>query len=449
MADQHKELTALESQRPTVASTPFDSTKKRHYEQVLGETVAQRNKLLLDNKQKENQVNAQIYEQQTRQNKLHTIISAGLTAKTEASKHAAKVLKLRQNVCPTCEQNWNTDSIKKEESNLLEIIGKLGKMVSEGADAEIELINVVKPNIENLQNSMPHVVPDGYKELLDKEREIKNLVSEECKAESAHNALQQSAGKEIQDAFALSHRLMRDRHALDAEQCRGQAAMDQKVLEAAVAKMKAFDETRKRYDQSFGSLMAQEHNYALQIHNISQELSTVYHDIEYQEELKRAVKSYLSCSFDEALETIGENATKLARSVPNMANATIQLMGVWETKEGKVKEEVNAVVNLDGDENIDIRSLCGGERSAIDLAIDLSVIELIESKTNNGINLFILDEPFTGMDSVCIEMALEVLKNSSNNKKLIIVDHNPEVKEMVESRLLVERTGQVSKIIQN
>jgi DNA repair exonuclease SbcCD ATPase subunit len=156
-------------------------------------------------------------------------------------------------------------------------------------------------------------------------------------------------------------------------------------------------------------LRVQESAYQSEIRDISIELAAVIHDIESYEELKRATKSYLSCSFDEALETISENATRLVRCIPNMANATIQLMGVWETKEGKVKEEVNAVLNLDGDENIDIRSLCGGERSAIDLAVDLSAIELIENKANKGINIFVLDEPFNGLDTVCIEMALEVL----------------------------------------
>jgi DNA repair exonuclease SbcCD ATPase subunit len=241
---------------------------------------------------------------------------------------------------------------------------------------------------------------------------------------------------------------MRDRHLMDAEQLRGQANLDQKILEGAVSKLKSFDEAKRRYEHSHLSLMAQEHKYKIQMEALSEEIKVLDHDIESYEELKRAVKSYLSCSFDEALETISENSTRLVRSVPNMANATIQLMGVWETKEGKVKEEVNAVLNLDGDENIDIRSLCGGERSAIDLAVDLSVIELIENKTNKGINVFVLDEPFTGLDTVCIEMALEVLKNASPDKKLLIVDHNPIIKEFVNSSVItVVRDGNESKIL--
>jgi len=43
-------------------------------------------------------------------------------------------------------------------------------------------------------------------------------------------------------------------------------------------------------------------------------------------------------------------------------------------------------------------------------------------------------------------MALEVLKNSNSNKKLIVVDHNPEVKQMVSNRLIVVRDGSTSSI---
>lgn len=43
-------------------------------------------------------------------------------------------------------------------------------------------------------------------------------------------------------------------------------------------------------------------------------------------------------------------------------------------------------------------------------------------------------------------MAMEVLKNSNINKKIVIVDHNPEIKEMVQNRLIVVRDGLTSKI---
>jgi DNA repair exonuclease SbcCD ATPase subunit len=131
-----------------------------------------------------------------------------------------------------------------------------------------------------------------------------------------------------------------------------------------------------------------------------------------------------------------------------METATIQFEGLKETKEGKVKEEVTCIVSMDGEIGIPVKSLSGGERSSTDLAIDLSVIKFIEERTGKGISLMVLDEPFTGLDSKNILEALEMLKECSIDKQLLIVDHNPEASQSINNRLTVVRDGLTSKIAQ-
>jgi DNA repair exonuclease SbcCD ATPase subunit len=60
--------------------------------------------------------------------------------------------------------------------------------------------------------------------------------------------------------------------------------------------------------------------------------------------------------------------------------------------------------------------------------------------------LFILDEPFNGLDHISIENCLEIIKNHDTNKRIIIVDHSSETKEMIGFRVVVERSGQESEI---
>ena len=134
-------------------------------------------------------------------------------------------------------------------------------------------------------------------------------------------------------------------------------------------------------------------------------------------------------------------------NIPNMANASIYFETAKETKDGKIKEEVTGIINMDGENEFPINSLSGGERTSIDLAVDLAVIDLIESKVGKGINLFLLDEPFVGLDSVSCLSALELLKSIDSNKKIIIVDHNPEVKESISDKILVKRDGVSSEIV--
>ena len=81
----------------------------------------------------------------------------------------------------------------------------------------------------------------------------------------------------------------------------------------------------------------------------------VQEEIELAQIAKKAIKSYLSCSFEDALDSIGDKATHI-RSIPNMSTA-IQFEGLKENKAGKVKEEVTCVISMDGEIGIPVKGL--------------------------------------------------------------------------------------------
>jgi DNA repair exonuclease SbcCD ATPase subunit len=447
LSAQQAELADLEAKRPISTAIPFDTSKKSSHERELENLKIQINQLLLAQKDKENEINSAVHVAKAKQRELENKIERGSQAKDRATKEALKIKKIRESLCPTCEQSWANDAAKKEEGALLESINQLRAQVLEGEQASAQL-GSVREEIRQLTEKMPLAIPDGYQELLTRERFLMGDIALEIQKEREYAHERNEKTKALQAFFASQHKTMRDKHAVDAEQLRNQVALDSKVFDAAVAQLKSYEESRVRYENSLNNLKAQELTYSEKVSKISQALSLVNNDIESYEELKKAVKSYLSCSFDEALETISDNSTRLIRNIPNMANATIQLIGLRETKEGKIKEEVTAVLNLDGDENIDIRSLSGGERTSADLAIDLAVLDMIESRTNVGTNIFILDEPFNGLDTTCIEATLEMLRNY-NNKKLLIVEHNPIISQFISQKITVIRDGQTSRVEYN
>ena len=129
-----------------------------------------------------------------------------------------------------------------------------------------------------------------------------------------------------------------------------------------------------------------------------------------------------------------------------MANATIRLVGTKESNNGSIKEQVTAVLDSDGEIDIPIKSLSGGERSAVDLAIDLAVCQMIQEKANRGIDTLILDEPFNGFDSTGIANALEMLKTFAVDKRILIVEHDSVAKEFIQDRITVVRDGENSYI---
>ena len=90
--------------------------------------------------------------------------------------------------------------------------------------------------------------------------------------------------------------------------------------------------------------------------------------------------------------------------------------------------------------------MCGGESCAIGLAIDLAVIDIIETKAGKGTDFFVMDEPFNGLDAVCREDCLEIIKNIDSNKKIIVIDHCSELKEMVSDVITVVKENDISTI---
>jgi len=369
----------------------------------------------------------------------------GLSLKKDAVNIAAQIKKIRDAICPTCEQSWFTENAKTSELNLLEQLKQIRPQIENGQVAETELNNEVEPKINAI---LPDTVARTVNVKAEKDQEevlLAHIASEKEK-ETRHNFAENSRIKTVSDQFSLKLRELQENQSKEQQLVRGQSDLDKSVWTQANFKMTGFNTAKQRYEQSVKDLEAQESRYADKVFSLTAQTSDLAQKILMVEEGRRALKIFVSCSFDDALETISKEATRIIRNIPNMANATIQLEGTRETGKGAIKEEVTAVIHSDGEEDIPIETFSGGERSALDLAIDLAVIDLIESVSGKGINFFILDEPFTGLGPVEIEMALEVLKNSNSSKKLIIVDHNQEVKEMVSNRIVVIRDGAFSTI---
>lgn len=176
------------------------------------------------------------------------------------------------------------------------------------------------------------------------------------------------------------------------------------------------------------------------------ELKTLEKNILLSEESIRLIKNFTLQKFQDTLNYIGHRATEIINLIPNMANAVIFFENSKETKSGSIKNEVNAVINLEGDSAIPIKTLSGGERTSADFAIDIAVGEMIENMTQKGVNFFIIDEGFDGLDSISKIQCLEILKSLNTDKKILMVDHSSEVKEMVYDTIIVKRIGEKSFI---
>lgn len=444
--EEHREQTKeIDNQRPHVTVQPFDSSARTALEARRETFTSLVNTRIREESERVNGVRASISALTLEQNNLQHQVRDGETCKHSATDIAGQVKKIRDAICPTCEQNWVTETAKIKENELLTKLASYKEKIHNASTAQIRL-NVLAANLADLKEQLKPRNDEGLLPIQAEIHDIGQAILADKAKEQAHLHQQNAANSSILQQFATKQAELRSKQLVEADQARGQADVDRRAFDIAVNKLKAYDEAAKKYEGTMNYMKTNEAVYDKDLAENEAVMSALIAEIEIAEELKKIVKTFISCSFDDALDSIGEAATKIIRCIPTMYNATIQFDGQKETQDGKIKEEVNAVISMDGDIGIPIKSLSGGERSSVDLAVDLAVIDFIESESAKGIDVFILDEPFTGLDTVSIEMALEVLKNSNSTKKLIVVDHNPEVKQMVSNRLVVVRDGNYSTI---
>jgi ABC-type Na+ transport system ATPase subunit NatA len=435
----------FEQKRPSTTNGDYDITLRETLETQRKNIEAQIRACLDGERHRQESVRQNLNKKFLERSGIVFRVDQGSKAQEQITKVVAAIGSIRSQKCPTCLQHWaNTDAVTAES----DLIGQLldhKKLVADAETAKAELDELDYQISELTSLSQPIVdsrLPDLNADLA---TVVESIVEDKRRAGELYAQQSEEFRKKL-DAFLLELSDFRKKMDIGVEQARGQVDVDRRVYESAAQKLKNYLVAKDTYDVSYNKLKKQEQLFQNHLTKCKTNLENYNGLYVLALESKKAIKLFVACSFEEALQAISEKATKIIRCIPNTKNATIHLEGTRETQDGKILEEVNAVLSVDGEIDVPLNSFSGGERSSTDLAVDLAVIDYIETKTGKGLNIFILDEPFNGLGTVEIEMALAVLKNSNINKKLTIVSHNPEVKEMVQNRLVVIRDGLTSRV---
>jgi DNA repair exonuclease SbcCD ATPase subunit len=127
-------------------------------------------------------------------------------------------------------------------------------------------------------------------------------------------------------------------------------------------------------------------------------------------------------------------------------NASYLLQSYKENKSGDIKAKLSDRLTIQGTET-SIGSLSGGELKCLSLAVDFAVIDIVETTFGISINPIILDEPFTGLDSLNRERVMELLETLSLNRQIWIVDHAIETRSSFSTVIRVEKKDGISNIV--
>ena len=101
-----------------------------------------------------------------------------------------------------------------------------------------------------------------------------------------------------------------------------------------------------------------------------------------------------------------------------------------------------------GDEIVVYENCSSGEKGRIDVAILLALQNLIFSRNASNCNLVVFDEVFTNLDITGIERVVNLLREESENKAILVISHQNELKDYFDNQILVVKDGGGSRIEQ-
>lgn len=353
---------------------------------------------------------------------------------------------IEEEKCPTCMREWKQDSNEKlqelkDESAMcqekifgyrseIEKIPHL-KVLEEKAISILEERESIKINYYEKENLAK--LEENLRVLQNEKDNIKIIVKQKYLEEYSVWNEKQSAAEKIfkQKKDDLTWKIM---------------GLENKI-ESINTEQKHYEKALETYRKDIESIEEKIQTFKDKLEHNSHALEILDKNILLSEESIRLIKNFTIQKFYDTLEYIGVRATEIINTIPNMSNAVIYFEGAKETKSGKVKNEVNAVLNLEGDSCVPIKTLSGGERTSADLAVDLAVSEMIENTTQKGVNFMIIDEGFDGLDSVSKIECLEILKKLNTDKKILIVDHSSELKQMICDTINVRRIKEESFVL--
>lgn len=349
---------------------------------------------------------------------------------------------IKEGKCPTCFRSWEVSQEK-----LAKVEGQI-----EGYKKEIEKLSVDLDKKDEYK-----VMLEKARDILGKKKEQEINVEEEKHLSSLQEDIRVLQNEkdnivsvvkqqylEVFNKWSQQYNLIDSEHKKKSNELQSQINELKSSIEKVAYQKKAYEDSLATYKRDVESIGAKLRESQEDLIKKDKERSDTDKNIVLSEEGIRLIKNFTLQKFQDTLDYIGQRATEIINQIPNMANAVIFFENAKENKKGTVKNEVNAVINLEGDTQVPIKTLSGGERTSADFAIDLAVGEMIESMTNKGVNFLIIDEGFDGLDSVSKIQCLEILKTLNTEKKILMVDHSSEVKEMVCDIIRVRRINEES-----
>lgn len=333
------------------------------------------------------------------------------SAQREIFRLQSETSKLFDSKCPRCDRQWN-EAIEQLENNSLEI--KIQETRLKDAEEKLSRVNLLKTAEKNLNADLE----SKKKAALDAERAYNNEVT----------ILSTSKREQIQSIDDISYGI-----ATSISSYRNIISERQKEMEG-----------NKRLRKYACDSLAKSESDLIQAGIKYGHLAKIH---QQETDYLHMLRGFLGQIFAEVLQEISEETNRILANLPNASKVSMRFDTNRETNEGKTRNEITPVANFGGREWPLESGASGGMFTSIELAVDLAVGNVIARRTGVELAWLILDESFAnGSDKVTKEGCLEILKQYSDNKLIMVVEHASEFKEFFSKVIEIEFENERSRI---
>ena len=148
---------------------------------------------------------------------------------------------------------------------------------------------------------------------------------------------------------------------------------------------------------------------------------------------------------DSVVDSFNDSVTDYINHI--WPNASYSLQTYKQNKDKSISSKFSESLMING-KSTSIGSLSGGELRALSLAVDFSIIDILNNKFSINLNPIILDEPFNGLDMEGKEMVIELLEKLAVDREIWVVDHASEAKSLFSRTVRVEKRNGTSSILE-
>lgn len=360
--------------------------------------------------------------------------------------------KLNSNLCFTCKQTW----VGTEAQAQL----KLCKEKQETCKTELEHIKALETEIQEvgkqgreLKDSLaalqPTVIDPNYdilnKELSDIELKIKAIL------DAFENTKKQEVlaveSKKATDKKVITDKISSELLSINEKQKGLQNKLD--ALNKEIKTQNDLNFQRQRAWDVYNLTQGNVEHYTNKLNDCKVLLDSISQKLNVQRDLEALFgrKGFLGVIFEDVLNEISTVANDILGKVANVSHLTIEFRTEKENKKGSIATRITPVIYSRGREVSFKAGISGGMQVAVELAIDLAFGDVVSRRRGSYPGWLILDETFHGLGGVAKESCLEILNNYSQDRLVLVVDHDPPFQGLFNSIVEIEQQDGQSRVV--